>query len=175
MKAPIELILGKVIENSNLEVNYHFGDNEELQKFLAIRQNRKGTRIAYGDLDSITKSPLIWLNVGEKSPLKVIQSINFQEVRFDNVRLIISCSTKDEWLNPLRWEKNLSLLEDLEISLYQLLNRSKYVHLTKGSWTSYKLPKIAINNENMALDMWDAIVIDLSLIVNLSCLKEILT
>jgi hypothetical protein len=153
-------------------VNYHWGNQQELNRYLI----RKGENIQSENSikepaeEKKYKYPLIWLvlpNTGTK--------YEADWIIHRKTRLVISKNTKSDLLNDVRWNISFDLLTNIANTL---LNKIEGVYMQIYKTTG-NIPQVSITKypnystnekENKTIDIWDALVIDLDLIVKTNCI-----
>lgn len=175
----LERVLGYLISRmdfSNItdkKVNYHWGDQIELNRYLTW----KGENIAVKNAikgqneQEELKYPLIWLvlpNTGIKG--------ESDWVIHRGTRLVISKNTRSELLNDTRWNVSFLLLSGIANTFLNKIN-GKFTQI----WQSNQIPQVKITKfplysinrkDNVVIDVWDALVLDLDLIVKTDCITD---
>lgn len=171
---PTERIIGGSAHKSNPDVQYHYGDQFELLNYLK-------TGKSYSQTNSIKKAgkekwkqyPLIWF----VQPVKTFSTVDKDIFLVRNARLIIALNNPNiSWLNSKREKESFSKLEPIAENLLNYFGRSQYVRFENQKNPIYSFEKApnystTEGKSNEALDIWDAIVIEANLLLNINCLK----
>lgn len=148
--------MSEVIERSDIDYSFHWGKQEELNRFLTVDEDKKYHEIF---LRGSTKGtfPLAWLVSGWQMKPNTVGGFTF-----NGVRLVFMKKTDKEWLNDERWANTFKQLqEDVPKFIKQAnLLRSQFVN---RDWSLREEENYAIRNKNATLEYVDAIVLDFDL------------
>lgn len=165
---------------TNENINYSWGDESELISWIKSKDDNSKFggnfyTIANGVntlIDKSKKYPLIWL----ATPVKGENNSDIK--RFDNISIIICTNTEFSLLNKDRWGKNIPILQGIADKIIDKLKGSLRIVRNNGvlEYSYRNMPKYGVsetvNSENKAIDLWDAVVIETSLIASNSCADE---
>lgn len=171
---PTERIIGGAVYQSNPTVNYHYGDQFELLNYLK-------TGKSFSQTNSIIKSgkakwkqyPLIWY----VKPSMTTSTVDKDIFTLRNARIVIAINNPHlDWLNPEREKKSFIKLEPIAENLLNYFGRSQYVRFENQQSPIYSFDKVpnystTDGKSNEGLDIWDVIVIESNLLLNINCLK----
>lgn len=172
--ANIEKVLKRLISESVFEDNgnqfplsFSWGDQKELLQW--IRTKDKNIAALRAISENASKYPLIWL-----APCKGHRHSK-KEFLF-SVTLIVSQITDPEWLNETRWNTTMAFLEKVANFVIGAINSDRNLSIKRDDGVekiSFEFaPNYSTDNKgNNTLDIWDAIIIEMDLIMNINCLK----
>lgn len=179
-----ERVLGYVISNidfskvSDFPVQYHWGNQIELNRYLAFRGENINVinSFAENEKEIEHKYPLIWLVLPNKGTKGLSDWIYHR-----NTQLIIAKNTKSEYLNDTRWDISFALLSDIA-NMFLNNIEGNFFEILRNSNNNYPLVEItkepdysANRKENGQVDIWDALVINVDIVLKTSCItKEII-
>lgn len=184
----LETLLGynlSLIDFSSItieSINYSWGDESELINWLRLKDKKTqydGSFYTISGSNKISvlkrkKYPLIWL-------VTPTTGVNYGDIKhFENVSIIICSNTKEEWLNSTRWKKYMPMLQAIADNVIDKLRGSLRIKIDDNvlQYSFRNVPKYCITekagseDEAIALDWWDAVVIEADLIVDDSCKDE---
>lgn len=132
--------LGILLKNLKIEyqgntliVQYGYGDQKELNKW-----------VEYHNSNNRQKYPLIWY---VKAPYS-----HFNDEYKVSARLIILSSTKNDWFNYTRNEKNYnSIINPLAVEVKKILTKHKYVSVEGQNFDRFKeedYPSYGVNQDS---------------------------
>jgi len=160
----------KVTEN---QINYHWGDQTELNRYLILKGENIAVKNALkGQNEQLElKYPLIWLvlpNTGVKAEA--------DWVIHRGTRLVIAKNTRTDVLNATRWNVSFSLLSGIANILLNKLN-GKFTQVYQSNQIPQvkvtKYPLYSVNGkDNITIDVWDALVLDIDIIVKTDCITN---
>jgi hypothetical protein len=160
-------------------ITYSWGDESELISWI----RSKDKEVQYGGnfytisgsdktpIDKRKKYPLVWL----VTPVKGVNATDIKN--FDNVTIIICTNTEEQWLNATRWKKKMPMLQAIANEIIDRLRGSIRIKRDEGilQYSYRNLPKFAVtekggsDDKTATLDLWDAVVITVDLLVDDSC------
>ena len=183
--ADLETVLGfrlSQIDFSDITedtINYSWGDEEEVHEWIrhmdASTQFSGNVYTVSGDdkipVEKRKKYPLIWL-------VTPIEGRNTDFKNFDGVNLIICSDTEEQWLNKTRWGKRIPMLQAIADRIIDKLRGNVRIAVEDGNlvYAFRNVPKFSASEkgegENKTIDLWDAVVLNLDLIIDDSCKSE---
>lgn len=158
-------------------INYSWGDESELVNWIHHKDENISTSGNFYtisgenviDIDKRTKYPLIWL----VTPVRGVSKGDIKD--FGNVRIIVASNTQEDWLNSTRWKKRIPMLQAIADKVISGLKSHVKIKREQGQlqYSFMTKPKYSVKEtETSTLDLWDAVVIDVSLLVSEFCRDE---
>ena len=148
-----------VYQGSSYPVSFDFGSHKDLLRFMNSERKFKGG----------VQYPLIWL----ETP---IERVNFRnnDVELSGLTLVLATLSNSEQSNSQRLETTFKpTLNPLYDNVIKALSKSGFTQIvnnsnvTQTNYYNYGVDE----NENQTTDIWDAIKIDLDLIMGNECLR----
>lgn len=160
-------------------ISYSWGDESELINWIKLKDDKTkygGNFYTISGTDKVNvnqkkKYPLVWL-------VTPVLGENQGDIKhFNRVSLIVCTNTTEEWLNSTRWNKHIPMLQAIADNIIDKLKGSVRIVRNNGvlNYSYRTIPKYSVSesggkeSESKALDIWDAVVIDLELIIDSSC------
>lgn len=141
------------------KASFHWGDKKELNRYLELTKDNN--------------YPLIWLLPGADK-----YNQNGTATR-DCVFIIATRETNVDLFNPARYDKSYHLvLNPLTEYLVEGLRTSSISQIVKDEWEVQRFPNYSESehrdeNDNVTIDLWDAIKLSCSVQFNNNCLNII--
>ena len=176
---PLEHVIGAVLKGTDFKevsptkaVSYAWGDQVELMQWQVLK-NKEVSGLRTFNMDVNPKYPLVWLVQDYEG-----KQFSQREYIFTNLKFVICCDTKAEWLNTTREKQTMPILEAICKKFLQGISENKNLSIKRENgfpaYTWRKIPNYSSGGkENESLDIWDAIVLKFDLITNNNCLKLI--
>lgn len=145
----------RINDSNNLKPFFGWGNKDELNRTLKEYKS--------------SIYPLIWLLPGKddynyKSE-KVIKDCSF---------IIATLETKEDLLNPTRYEYNFKIvLNPLTSLLIEGLRKSSITRVISDNIGIFKQPNYSEIEKDGVIDLWDATRIDCKIEINNNCLRDI--
>lgn len=161
LKNPIANVL-----DDGKPVSYSWGDEKALHKWIEA-MNKKAVERAIG-ISTAKKYPLIWLTDGWKA------EENVPGFKFKKVSFYIACNSTIEALNENR-VPNFENLYKVGNDLIKELKR--WVKVSEGSVGYFERANLSVKerggDQAHATDIWDALIVEMDIIVNTNCIKKL--
>jgi hypothetical protein len=153
------------VNNQNIAVQFHFGDQKEYNEWIAskMRSNKQ-------------KYPLIWYVISEHERQRN-ETINIDS------QLILFMGTKQEYNNIQRYQHNyLTYLEPLLKLVNQKLERHPDIQLYENPINDFDEPNFGVDNasefrgsqkkepKSIGIDIVDAKILKLKMNINVNCI-----
>lgn len=162
---PIEQIVGYAVNKAVSGVQYHWGDSYELQKYLRVGKGMEQMNSFGGDYKQY---PLIWL----VKPFMTAKLPDGKHYRVNRMRLLFSLNNQNmSELNTER-EKSFDVLVPLANDLLKFFTKSSIAYFPdrrNPEFSFDRVPNYSVQNKSGAVDIWDALVLEMDLIVNSLC------
>lgn len=163
------------------KVNFHFGDQDELDRYLNLFKNSSSEKLAQSimvngsyDLaisngDITMPYPIIWLKlVKNGNPRTRNKDRRGICQLIENIEILFICDTDCEWLNTERWEKNMSKLRQLACKFQDSFRGKQWaIMIDENSYEIGDFSKKADCEKH-----WDAFILNFDLLLNAKCLSE---
>lgn len=157
--------MSKLVDNGK-PISYSWGDIDALHKWLEA-QNKKASERALG-INNGKKYPLIWLTDSWKA------EENVPGLKFNNVTFYIAKNSKVETLNENR-VPNFDNLYQVGNDMIKELKR--WIKISDNSIKYYERANLSVKksgkSQSYTHDIWDAIVIEMDIIINTNCIKKL--
>ncbi|WP_234110135.1 hypothetical protein [Chryseobacterium sp. R2A-55] len=176
---PLERVIGAAIKGMDFSeasptkaVSYSWGDQKELVQWQ-IMKNKETSGLRAFQQKVNPKYPLIWM-----VDKWVGNAVSQREHLFTNLKFVVCCDTKAEWLNTTREKETMPILTSICEVFLENISRNKNLSIKReNGYPAYSYQKIpnysSGGNENESTDIWDAILLKFDLITNNNCLKTI--
>lgn len=176
---PLEQVIGAVTNGIDFTevsptktVSFTWGNQQELMQWQIMKNKENSGLRAFQKVIN-PKYPLIWLVQNYEG-----KQINNREYLFTDLKFVICCDTKAEWMNTTREMQTMPILEAIcEKFLKEISENENFSIKRENGFPVYKWRKIPNYNsggdENESTDIWDAILLKFDLITNNNCLKTI--
>lgn len=150
------------ITDNGKPISYSWGDIDALHKWIEA-QNKKASERAIG-ISNTKKYPLIWLTDSWRAE-ETVPGLLFKKVTF-----YIAKNSKVETLN----ENRIPNFENLyQVGNDMIKELKKWVKISQNSINYYEKANLSVKNQAHATDIWDAIVIEMDIIINTNCIKKL--
>ncbi len=168
---PVEKVIEYAIEQSNAGIQFGYGNQFELHNYLTVGKSKEqGNAIIEAGKTDFKQYPLIWF-----VPAKVTSLGEPEKFRIPNATLIFAINNPHlDWLNPERESKSFSKLYPLINNLFDFFRKNRYVTFEDQQNPIYsfqKVPNYSHVDQNKTIDIWDAIVIEANLKIDINCLN----
>lgn len=169
---PVENVIEYAAFKSNPSVEYGYGNQYELLNYLTVGKSKEqgNAIIREPPAQPFEQYPLIWF-----VPSKVFSLGEPEKFRIPNAVIIIAINNPHlDWLNPERETKSFSKLYPIIQNMFEYFKKNRYVTFEDQQNPVYsylKVPNYSHGDENKAIDIWDAIVIEANLKFDINCLK----
>jgi len=151
----IEALVNQIPEISNFKPHFHWGDETELNRYLAL------TEMPY---------PIVWLEAGkEKQDTKGLGKVT-RDCKF----ILATREENSDQLNNYRLRNSYDkFLNPLADRLIEGIKKFSITSLNSREYTLRKYPNYSKAGESVTIDLWDAITIECSVQMNTNCQKII--
>lgn len=176
---PLELVLGAALKKADFSkvsptrsISYSWGDQQELMQWMVMKDKEISGLRTFG-LENRSKYPLIWLVDKYEG-----KAVNAREHIFTDLKFVVCCDTKAEWLNETRESQTMPVLMRICETFLHVLTENPNLSIKREQgypvFSYRKIPNYSSGGDsNEGADIWDAIVLKFDLITNNNCLKTI--
>jgi len=158
---------------SNCKVNFHWGNQNELNKYLHSTQDDVfGKMLMSGAVES--QYPLIWLVKGYDFYPHDISEVLYD---FDKVNIFFLVKTDMSWLNKRRWKNNMHKLYGIGHLLKESLKRDRFSDLVGNNYKWEEDDQISLKKDTQnggdkssTIDFCDGLILKIDkLRINTDC------
>jgi len=150
----IEAIINQMPEMGGFAINFHWGDQDELNRYIALKGQ---------------PYPIVWLVSGNET-----HDDRNEEVTRDCRFIIAVREIQTDKLNDYRLKNSFTnWLNPLTERLIEGLKKSKLTDIPERNYKIEKHPNYSDSGKNKTIDLWDAITIDCKVTMINNCQNTI--